>query len=438
MAKAVPTRRDKPRIFYGWWIVLGGLLGMVLSVGFNHHGLNAFTLPLSKAFGVSLATIVGALSLARFETAFIGPIEGYLVDRFGPRRMMFIGVPLMGLGFLAASVAPNLPLFLACFFLGTVLGSSLGFGTPISTAVANWWRRKRGRAFGVLWIGTSLASIIVPVVNWLIETLGWRGAFRVLGLLVLAMGLPIAAIMRHKPEQYGLLPDGDDPGTASPGAAVATEGLSQAVATEEPEFTVWEALRTPTFWFFAISVSVRSAVTSAMGANAFPLVVEQLHGTAAQAGFLFLLQGVFSAPGRVFLSWIGDSISKQKIMAVSLAVLAVSLAAMAFATTVTQLTLLWVPYAIVWGGLSSLPQSLRADLFGRRNYATIQGAMSPLSSIINLILPFFAAFIFVRYRTYQVPLLVFAGLCFLSMWLILLARPPKRKGTPAAEAARVS
>jgi MFS family permease len=399
---------------------------MVLSVGFNHHGLNAFTLPLADAYGISLATVIGALSLARFETAFIGPIEGYLVDRFGPRRMMFIGVPLMGAGFLAASVAPNFPLFLACFFLGTVLGSSLGFGNPISTAVANWWRRKRGRAFGILWIGTSVASMIVPVVNWLIETLGWRSAFRVIGLLVLVVGLPIAALMRHKPEQYGMLPDGDGPATASPGDAAA-EGVSQGMAVEEPNFTVWEALRTNTFWFFAISVSVRSAVTSAMGANAFPLVVEELHGTAAQAGFLFLVQGVCSAPGRVFLSWIGDSVSKQKIMAVSLAVMALCLAAMAFATTVTQLTLLWVPYAVVWGGLSSLPQSLRADLFGRHNYATIQGAMSPLSSIINLILPFFGAIVFVRYGTYQVPLLVFAGLCFLSMWLILMAKPPKRK-----------
>ncbi|MBI4310896.1 MAG: MFS transporter [Chloroflexi bacterium] len=436
MAKAVPTRRDRPRIFYGWWIVLGGIAGMVISVGFNHHGLNAFTLPLADSFGISLATIVGALSLARFETAFIGPVEGYLVDRFGPRAMMFVGVPLMGGGFLAASFAPNFPVFLACFFLGTVLGSSLGFGSPISTAVANWWRRKRGRAFGILWIGTSLASVIVPLVNWMVETLGWRGAFRVIGLIVFVVGLPLAAIMRHRPEQYGMLPDGDDPATAPAKDAARANGSESAEAAGEADFTAWEALRTPTFWYFAISVSIRTALTTAMGMNAFPLVEKELHGTAAQAGFLFVVQGVFSAPGRVFLSWIGDSISKQKIMAGSLAVMGVCLAVMAFATSVAQITLLWVPYSIVWGGLSSLPNSLRADLFGRRNFASIQGAMSPISSLFNLVLPFFAAAVFVRAGTYRVPLLVFGVLCFVSMWLILMANPPTKKAqAPLVKAA---
>ena len=151
----------RPRVFYGWWIVLGGMLGMTISVGFNHHGINAFVRPLSDNFAVSITVVAGVISIARIETAFIGPIEGFLVDRFGPRTMMLIGVPIMGIGFILISVAPNFPLFVAAFLFGVVLGSSLGFGNPISTAVANWWIRKRGRAFGILWIGTSLASMIL-------------------------------------------------------------------------------------------------------------------------------------------------------------------------------------------------------------------------------------------------------------------------------------
>ena len=86
-------------IFYGWWIILAGLVGMTLGVGFNFHALNAFIIPISDTFNVSIAVVATVLSVARIETALIGPLEGYLVDRFGPRTMMFIGIPIMSLGF---------------------------------------------------------------------------------------------------------------------------------------------------------------------------------------------------------------------------------------------------------------------------------------------------------------------------------------------------
>lgn len=413
----------RPRVFYGWWIVLGGMVGMTISVGFNFHGLNAFVLPLSDAYAVSITAVAGVISVARIETAFIGPLEGYLVDRFGPRRMMLIGAPLMGIGFFLISVAPNFPSFIAAFLFGVVLGSSLGFGNPISTAVANWWVRKRGRAFGILWIGTSLASMIVPIINWLIENLGWRGAFRLMGLIVITAGVPVAFLMRHRPESYGMLPDGDLPGDAV-GGATGTAGAS-AQLVDEVNFTMLEALRTPTFWLFAVSVSMRTAITTAVAVNSF-ILVESLGGTSQQASMLFLLQGIMSAPGRVFLSWAGDVINKRYIMAVSLAVMALVLMAMSQATTMTQITVLWVPYAIVWGGLSSLPQSLRADLFGRRNFATIQGTMSPLQSGFSFGAPIFAAWMFERTGSYEVPFMVFSVMAMLSMVLILLARPPAK------------
>ena len=145
MQQAVTTR---PRVFYGWWIILGAFTGSALSAGFNFHGISAFFLPIASAFNVSRTAVATAFSLARIEGALIGPVEGYLVDRYGPRRMMFIGVPIMAAGFLVMGSAPNFPLFVGAFILGVVLGSSLGFGIPLSTSVANWWHRKRGRAFG--------------------------------------------------------------------------------------------------------------------------------------------------------------------------------------------------------------------------------------------------------------------------------------------------
>ena len=93
--------------------------------------------------------------------------------------------------------------------------------------------------------------------------------------------------------------------------------------------------------------------------------------------------------------------------------------------TFSYLMFCWIPYAVVWGGLSSLPQSLRADLFGRKNFGSIQGAMSPLHSIFSVGGPIFAAAIYDNTQSYSAAFLTFSGLALLSMILILVAKPVK-------------
>ena len=259
----------------------------------------------------------------------------------------------------------------------------------------------------------------------MIENLGWRGAFRAMGVIVLLVGFPVASVMRHRPEQYGMLPDGDEPDPAPiQGSGHAADGADrQSKRVAEPrDFTPREALRTRTFWFFTLSLSVRTSMTSAVAINSFALV-DALGGTASQASLLFLLQGIFSAPGRLFLSWAGDALNKRYIMATCLAVMAVSVALMSQVVSMTQLVLLWVPFTVAWGGLTSVPQALRADLFGRRNYASIQGIMAPIQVPFSLTAPIFAAWMFERTGSYEIPFVVFGGMALVSMVLILFAKP---------------
>jgi MFS family permease len=421
-----PSISTRPRIFYGWWIVLGGMLGTFLSAGFNWHGLNAFVIPVSTTYGVSLAAVTTMLAVAQLESAFIGPLEGYLVDRFGPRVMMFIGVPLMGGGFLLVSMASSFAGFVAILFIGVILGNSIGFSTPIVAAVANWWHRSRGRAFGIMWLGLSAGGVIVPLINQSIERFGWRSTVRVMGMLVFVIGLPVAAIMRHKPEQYGMLPDGDDPAREGGQSAnlsddkLPTHGVPDAQQVRG--LTLKEALKTRSFWYFAMSFGIRMAVTSAVAINLFPLVLS-LGGTATQASFLFLVHGLSSAPGRLFLSWAGDYLNKKYIMAALLLVLGGTVYLIGQAGSYTQIAYIYVPFAFAWGGLSALPNSLQADLFGRRNYATIRGALAPLQSALALVAPPFATVMFERTGSYSFPFTVLAGVALIAMVLILKVKP---------------
>ncbi len=400
---------------------------MLISAGFNYHGLNAFVIPVSDTFGVSLTAVTTVLAVARIETAFIGPLEGYLIDRFGPRTMMLLGVPLMGVGFIVLSVAPTFTVFIVVLFLGVILGSSLGFGSPITTAVANWWHRHRGRAFGIMWLGISAGAIMVPLVNQLIEQLGWRSAVRIIGALVLLIGIPTAAIMRHRPEQYGMLPDGD---VATDPAEEPQQGEQSAALDSRPspdgghEFTLWQALRSASFWYFSISYGLRIGVTSAVGINIFPLV-QSIGGTAHQAGLIFLVHGVCSAPGRLFLSWAGDYFNKRFLMAALFLLLGACVFGIGRVTSLPALFIIYVPYAVSWGGLSALPQSFQADLFGRQNYATIRGASAPMQSIFSLIAPPFATLIFEQTGSYAIPFAILAGTAVLAAVLVMNAKPSR-------------
>ena len=143
-----------------------------------------------------------------------------------------------------------------------------------------------------------------------------------------------------------------------------------------------------------------------------------------QASLLFLVHGLFSAPGRLILSWAGDYFNKRYMMAALLLVMGACVLLIGLASSYTQLLFIYAPYAVAWGGLSSLPQSLQADLFGRQNYATIRGALSPLQSALSLVAPPFATVMFERTGSYSFPFTVLAGTALIAMVLILKAKPP--------------
>ena len=230
---------------------------MAMSSGINFHGFGNFIIPLSREFGWSRTTISAIFSFARLEAGFIGPAEGWVVDRIGPRKLMLLGIPLMGLGFILLSRVNGLTTFLLVYLFGVTLGNSVGMHTPASTAVANWFTKKRGLAFGIMWSGVGIGGLLVPALGWAVEELGWRQASVVVGICVIFIGIPVASLMRHRPEPYGMLPDG---------IKVTDEGLDDKKRKLTPDlsrdFTAKQALQTSSFWYLSLSIMSRSLETA--------------------------------------------------------------------------------------------------------------------------------------------------------------------------------
>lgn len=412
---AAPAQRQG--FFYGWWIVIAGGIGMSIASGINFHGFGNFIIPLTKEFGWSRTVISAVFSLARLESGLLGPIEGYFVDRIGPRRLMLVGIPLMGLGYILMSRINSLPAFFLVYVLGISLGNSLGMSTPMTAAVANWFNRKRGLAFGVMWSGVGLGGLLVPALGWAVERFGWRDAAMFVGIGLIAVGIPIASVMRHRPEQYGYYPDGKVP-EGTPAQRPPQADLSQ-------DFTAREALRTSSFWFLSLSITARSLVSGGIGLHLVPYFVglgASPVGAAALAGSV----GVMSIPGRFGLSAMGDFVDRRYVMAASLAVMTVAIVLMARATTISGVIPVLVVFSAAQGGISVIPQSLIAEYFGRRSYATIQGFRSTIQMAGIVVGPIISGLIFDTTGSYTIAFLGFSGASVVSLVLVLFAKPPKR------------
>ena len=223
---------------------------MSIASGINFHGFGNFIIPLGEEFGWSRTTISVVFSVARLESGLLGPAEGWAVDRVGPRRLIAVGIPLMGLGYVAMSRIDGLLTFFFVYVFMIALGNSLGMSTPITAAVANWFNRKRGLAFGIMWSGVGIGGLFVPALGWLVETYGWRPAALMVGVFIAVLGVPVATVMRHRPEPYGYYPDGIVPDEVRASGAARRPLMPDL----SDDFTAREALRTSSFWFLTLSI----------------------------------------------------------------------------------------------------------------------------------------------------------------------------------------
>ena len=207
--------RARPRIFYGWYMVAAGMgIHLWISVVWVYAKQVFFT-PISMHFGWSRALMSGAFALERLEGSIVSPIEGFLVDKYGPRKIMVLGTFITGAGIMSLSFLNNIYMFYISILVVS-LGQSMALGIPRTWAIVQWFRRLRGRALGIGGSGASLSGPLLFITLFLVEFLGWRPAFIVLGLSVWIINLPLAMVFRGRPHEYGYLPDGDQPEEEKP------------------------------------------------------------------------------------------------------------------------------------------------------------------------------------------------------------------------------
>jgi MFS family permease len=403
------------RLFYGWWVVAAGfgLEGLIGALMFHAYG--AYAVVLREEFGWSKTMLSAAFSMARAESGILGPLQGWLTDRFGPRVLIRVGMVIFGAGFILFSQIDGPVTFFATFFMMAV-GSSLGGYLPIGVAVVAWFRRRRALALSISGMGMSVGGLLTPLVALALSRAGWRWTAFASGVLILVVGLPLAQLVRHRPEAYGLAPDGV-PVTADTGT-VRDAG--------DRHFTGRQAMATRAFWYIAIGHGAALLVVSAVMVHMMIHVTEQLGYSLQQAGGVVALMTVTQATGQLSGGWFGDRLSKRRIAATCMLAHAAALVILAFATAFWMVCAFAIMHGLAWGMRGPLMAAIRADYFGSASFGMISGLSSMIVMLGMIGGPLVAGILADRTGSYIPGFVVLAGLAALGSVAFILARPPAR------------
>lgn len=404
-----------------WWIVIAGSAAHAVNTGLSYFGISAYFPSLEREFGWSRTAISGAFSLARIESGLLGPLEGYLTDRLGPPRMMFIGILVGAMGFLALSLVNSLPMLYAVMVFGIVLGTSLGYNMPISVVIAKAFRARRSLAFGIFRVGPGLSGPLVLVVGWMIGLWGWRMAAAASAFILLAIGLPLASVIARSYE----------PQEVAPAQAFRPKGqvASNPVSAADPQFTLREAMSTVSFWALSIGMALRQMVTEGVSVHFVILLVDRGWSTEA-ASALLGVSALIGAPARLGMGWLGDLLDKRRLMMGLLVALGLSVFFMGRTSHPYVFVPFLVTYSLAYGGLASLQEPIRADYFGTRYFASIQGTSRSVTTVGTFMGPVSAGFFHDLTKSYAVPFTFFALGSLLATLCIFMAKPPVKRPRP--------
>ncbi len=413
-------------IFYGWWIVLAISVIHFWGAGIFVYGFTAFFNPLVEEFQWSYVATSFAVSFRSFESGIAAPIVGFLTDKLGPKRLMLIGAVITGIGCMLLSRISSLWNFYAAFLFLSI-GISMILPVPGQTAVVNWFSRKRSTAMGIILAALGGSGALIPLISWLIDHYGWRSTFVIAGVGMWVIGIPFSLMVRHRPEQYGYLPD--ERGRPGEGGEIQERQRQDRLNGEDSGFGVRQATKTQAFWILALVATVAGAANNAVLVHVMPCLISVQVSTET-ASFIAASLAASSIVGRLGFGWLGDRVDKKCLLGFALLLEALGLIIFAYTRSLAYGIAFTVLFGFGVGGASILRVTIQGDFFGRKAFGSIQGVMHGIHTVGTILSPIFVGWIYDVQASYQFAWLVLGVTVFLSIPLVLVIKHPKEQMLP--------
>ena len=371
-------------IFYGWSMVAVAALLMAVGVGFLWSGLPVWTTVLKNNFSWTAGQMWWVYSLAQ-AGVLMAPVVGILVDKLGPRRMVFFGLPVLGVGLVLFSQIKELwQLYAVVIVMG--LGSIMFSGLTMMKMLNNWFDRRKTMAMALAAEGFMLSAIFVPLLlAWAIggpdpqisERFGWSATALYLGLACLALAFPMSRLVRDRPEDLGLQPDGD---ALPPNEPVQAASGGYPMPDADWGYSWWEAVRTRNFWLMAIGLAAAVMTMTTVFAHLDLFLDDKSYSLSTIA----VVVGAFTLEGAVFVlvgGYLGDKFAIRKMAFAFSAVLALSVVLLVMTSGTAMLLVSAALFGLGSIGPIAMMFSMRGRYFGRKAFGTITGISIFLASI---------------------------------------------------------
>jgi sugar phosphate permease len=414
------------RIYYGWWV----LLGLFLVYG-TSNGIQTFTLPLFypeliEEFGWNEAEVTRPAALFFFVAAVLHPLGGALLDRYSPRMLMLVayGIGAVALGFFPLIDSLGTMMIVHGFF-----GLSFGLAGLVANmlVLSRWFVRYRGIAVGVLLMGASFGGAIFPLIvrQSLIDG-GWREAGGLLAVLGgLLMVLPLIFLVRNRPQDYGLNPDGDEqnaaPSTAGDAALSGVHGPSLRDAVASPVFYLL-TFSTATLWFCIVGVYQHQAI----------YLSQDLGVDKADLPFVFSVFFWSVMTGKAVFGYLSDRLNKAHVMLASVVNMTIGLVVLRMVDADTTVTI--YSYAVIYGlgvgGAFAMIQLVIADCFAGHSYGKILGIFTFVDTMAGSLGALVLGSMRVAFGSYVPALNLMIGMCVIAAGCVIVLARLNRPALP--------
>ncbi|QDM21338.1 MFS transporter [Tardiphaga sp. vice352] len=410
--------------FYGWIIVAVTFVTMAIGV----NARTSFSLlfpPILNEFGWDRGVTAGAFSFGFLVSAIMSPLMGKLMDRAGPRVVMELGIGLMASGLLLA------PLTTQPWHLYLTIGVLVGAGSIClgysgqSLYLPNWFNRKRGLAIGLAFAGVGIGSVtLLPWVQSMIEQTGWRSACTALGLTVLIVLVPINLLLRKRPQDLGLLPDGDAAPTAS-----SAKPLSSVVdpVWAGTDWTLRRALRTARFWWLALGFFGGLYAWYAVQVHQTKYLLD-IGFTPGVAAWALGMVSLFGVPGQIFLGHLSDRIGREWIWTISgvgFAICFAVLIALQYQPSLLLVYVMVISQGLLGYGVTSIMGAVVVEIFQGEHFGSIYGTLTLAALAGGAAGPYVTGALHDHFGTYTLAFAIGAAVSLLAAAAIWMAAPGK-------------
>lgn len=390
---------------HGWWVAAAGSANMAIVSTPTHQGASAIFAAIEEEFGWSRALITGVASFGRFGGSLLGPVEGWLTDRFGPARMVLVGLVTAGIGFILFSRI-NAPIHYYATYLLLSIGVSLGSFMPSMTAVNAWLPHRRATGMAIVLAGSSIGALLVAVMAAAITAFGWRTTVLFIGVVMILVAPLLARVLAKRAPE--------------PARPIATP---RARARPQAEFTARQAVRTRAFWAMAIGHFLANLSVGTISAHIVLHLKDVGLSYGAASGMIGIIGGIaFCA--QLTGGFFGDRINKRLAISVLLLLQACAVAMLAFVDSYATAVLFAVMWGIGFGGRPPMLHALRGEYFGRQAFGTITGLSGLIMSGGMMGAPVIVGWVFDVYGTYRWAFLILAATCVGASAVMLLATRP--------------